>query len=367
MRTMTPPDVDQTVRAAGERIPARARWAVWIAASWSVLYLVLGAVWLCGGPGYPWEASSVTTLGSSGGLSLMVQLGPTVSSATLMAMGLLGLLLVIAPRFIRSRTGWWLIAAGSAVLGVALTVVIPDFRLLAGLGYAPMLIIGWLIGNSGGVSLSDVYPWSWWNLVLLSVGGLGFGACAVRFARLARRRCVGCGRGEGGASHLRDRVARAAVIISVLIPTGYAITRFAWSLGIPLGVRQEMLDSMGSHIYFGAGLGAFAIVGAVLTVGLVRPWGEVFPRWIPVIGRRRVPVLFAVIPASIVSIAITSAGVMFVRLLLSSDVDGHFPAGMADVAGWLPETFWPLWGVALAVATWAYQARRRGECVSCGA
>jgi hypothetical protein len=33
---------------------------------------------------------------------------------------------------------------------------------------------------------------------------------------------------------------------------------------------------------------------ALLTVGLIRPWGEVFPRWMPVLGGRRVAVSFAV-------------------------------------------------------------------------
>jgi hypothetical protein len=34
---------------------------------------------------------------------------------------------------------------------------------------------------------------------------------------------------------------------------------------------------------------------------------------------------------------------------------------MADVAGWLPEMFWPLWGVALGLSTYAYWLRRRGQ------
>ncbi|MGW0521507.1 hypothetical protein [Crossiella sp. NPDC003009] len=35
---------------------------------------------------------------------------------------------------------------------------------------------------------------------------------------------------------------------------------------------------------------------ALLTLGLVRPWGEVLPRWIPMLGGRPVPPLAAVIP-----------------------------------------------------------------------
>jgi len=31
---------------------------------------------------------------------------------------------------------------------------------------------------------------------------------------------------------------------------------------------------------------------ALLTIGLIRPWGEVFPRWLPALGRQRAPVAF---------------------------------------------------------------------------
>lgn len=37
---------------------------------------------------------------------------------------------------------------------------------------------------------------------------------------------------------------------------------------------------------------------ALLTVGLIRPWGEVFPRWLPGLGGRRVPVAVAVAAAT---------------------------------------------------------------------
>jgi hypothetical protein len=68
-----------------------------------------------------------------------------------------------------------------------------------------------------------------------------------------------------------------------------------------------------------------------------------------------------VVPAAFVSVAVTSAGLMFVRLTLFSGLGDAFPVGMADVAGWLPEMFWPVWGAALGLSTYAYWLRRRGE------
>lgn len=45
------------------------------------------------------------------------------------------------------------------------------------------------------------------------------------------------------------------------------------------------------------GLTLLLVSLALLTFGLVRPWGEVLPRWIPFVGGDRVPRLAAIIPA----------------------------------------------------------------------
>jgi hypothetical protein len=44
---------------------------------------------------------------------------------------------------------------------------------------------------------------------------------------------------------------------------------------------------------------------AFSAVGLVSTWGEVFPRWIPVLGGRRVPTLAAVVPAALGTVVLT--------------------------------------------------------------
>jgi hypothetical protein len=160
-------------------------------------------------------------------------------------------------------------------------------------------------------------------------------------------------------------VGRLAVGVAVAVPVGYAVTRWAWVLGYPLGVRQQTLDDLGAAVWFGAGLATFGLLGAVLELGLVQRWGERFPHWVPRLAGRPVPVGLAVVPASVVALAVSSAGLVFVRLILSGDFEGLFPAGLADVAGWLPEMFWPLWGAALAVATAAYAVRRRPSCSAC--
>lgn len=70
---------------------------------------------------------------------------------------------------------------------------------------------------------------------------------------------------------------------------------------------------------------------------------------------KRFPEPMAIVPASLVSVMVTSAGLQVVR---------GFPAdGWATTA---PGPLWPVWGVALAAATLAYDYRRRGSSAHCG-
>ena len=100
-------------------------------------------------------------------------------------------------------------------------------------------------------------------------------------------------------------------------------------------------------------------------LGLVQRWGEVFPRWMIGLAGRRVPITLAVIPASIMSVLFMVAGITL--------WSGY--KQMVDAAAATGQNFWiiagpvaafPVWGVALAVATLGYYYRRRGPCSLCG-
>ncbi|MGI5286322.1 hypothetical protein ACQEVF_23690 [Nonomuraea polychroma] len=136
----------------------------------------------------------------------------------------------------------------------------------------------------------------------------------------------------------------------------YGILGAAWALGIPLGVSQEFLAEGEDGLWlFGAYLATFGAFGGVLTLGLTQRWGEVFPRWLPVLSGRPVPPLLAVVPAGFVSIIITVAGLTYVRWTIA----GRF--ALAEWGAWLPECFWPIRGAALATATVSYHQRRKTD------
>jgi len=192
----------------------------------------------------------------------------------------------------------------------------------------------------------------------------------LAYRRRVRTACGNCGRGDARtgwtAPAAAARWGRRAVILAVAVPIGYALTRWSWALDIPLGVSREGLHEQAAETpgiwLAGAMLATMAAGGAMLTIGLVRPWGEVYPRWIPYLRGKRVRPRTAIVPATAVAVLVTSAGLMYVRWLLLGRIDLA-----ADTWGlFVPEFFWPVWGGALAAATLAYHLRRRGRCPHCG-
>ncbi|MGW0885631.1 hypothetical protein [Streptomyces sp. NPDC002671] len=108
---------------------------------------------------------------------------------------------------------------------------------------------------------------------------------------------------------------------------------------------------------------------ALLALGLVRPWGERFPHWIPFLGGRRVPVKAAVIPAATGAFLLTSLYAYFFlnrwffhfRPSASTGGGGHTDF---SAHGWSLVLFLlcyiPIlaWAPLLAILTFAYYKRR---------
>ncbi len=231
----------------------------------------------------------------------------------------------------------------------------------------PIFLVGAPFGWPS-VRFFDGIPWPVLNQLVCVSGGLAWSAAAIVYGRRTRSACVYCGRAADGAgwvgSDMTTRLGKVAVAVAIAVPLVYAATRWAWALGIPLGVSAAFLrenDRETPGIWLaGAALGTIGAGGAVLTLGLVQRWGEVFPRWLVSLAGRRVPPALAIVPAAIVAVLVTKAGLMYIRIALQ----GAFPAGNA--ATYAPELLWPIWGIALGVATRAYYLRRRGRCARCG-
>jgi hypothetical protein len=155
--------------------------------------------------------------------------------------------------------------------------------------------------------------------------------------------------------------ARATVLCT--IPSG--LWRIAMGLQIPVGFTEQGLrefDIPGWGVPYVIGLSLVSEALALLTLGLVRPWGERAPRWLPLIGGRRIPVLAAVIPAALGALAL-----MFITTTAAigwENADDTMTPGSMDpsprYAVIMTLCYLPLlaWGPLLAVVTVHYYRRR---------
>ncbi|MFI1419934.1 hypothetical protein ACH4VX_18450 [Streptomyces sp. NPDC020731] len=143
-----------------------------------------------------------------------------------------------------------------------------------------------------------------------------------------------------------------------------------WRLPFALHFEMGQIGEIGMPTYWVSipyvlGLSVLSELTAILTIGLVRGWGEVAPAWIPIIGGKRVRPMAAVVPAVLGGLVLT---LLFTAVPIG---DGRrlAPYGIIDTVEYT-NAFWqtlatvcvtPIaaWGpitIALAIA---YYRRRR--------
>ena len=140
--------------------------------------------------------------------------------------------------------------------------------------------------------------------------------------------------------------------------------RLALGFGVPVGFHGEL-----ARLYAAPGwitlyvivLGLIAEGVAMLALGLVRPWGEVLPRWIPVLGGRALPVMGAVIPAVLGALALIFLTVVSAVNWNGPENNGDpdAPQGVAGAVMTLAYAPMLAWGPLLLLVTAVYYVRRR--------
>jgi hypothetical protein len=155
------------------------------------------------------------------------------------------------------------------------------------------------------------------------------------------------------------RWARTAAILAALSPVPSSLWRLPLMFGVSMGMDAEFMDSMMGHPFWQRagyllGLGLVSDGTAFLTLGLVRWWGETWPRWIPGLGGRRVHPMAAIVPAT--------AGGLAVSALWIPAMFG-WTSNVTQLNGWtvlMTCCYAPLvlWGPSLLAVTAAYARRR---------
>jgi hypothetical protein len=282
-------------------------------------------------------------------------------------------------RGVRSRTLRPVLITAGALLAGVLLLLMTSLNLLVKLGYIPYAVLSLFTGAKFGQTyLEALTQWTTIHQLLCLIGGFLWLAATVCYGRRSVGACLYCGRQDGPEGWQRPNQAARwgwiAVYVAMVAPVFYALTRYAWALGFPLGMSEEYLRRGQESGTWTAGLflATFGLVGAVLMLGLVQRWGEVFPRWMIGLAGRRVPIALAVVPASLVSVLLIVGGIAIWSGL--DQMVAALVAGGAEDIGLIgeiifqvgPTLLFPVWGVALAVATLGYYYRRRGPCSVCG-
>ena len=157
-----------------------------------------------------------------------------------------------------------------------------------------------------------------------------------------------------------DRLAHAIPLLA--LPSG--LWRLAVAFGFPMGMLNDagnLAVVRGWPAIYIAVIALLPEAVALTAFGLVRPWGEVTPGWLPFIGGRPVRPRAAIVTATLGSIA----------LMLIWTV-GFWNVWTGDQAHQMASPLWAavfagcyaplnLWGPALLALTWAYHRRRAGQ------
>ncbi|WP_037686714.1 hypothetical protein [Streptomyces aureocirculatus] len=154
-----------------------------------------------------------------------------------------------------------------------------------------------------------------------------------------------------------ERIARVLPLLALPVCLWRLPIGFDFLMGAD---AATMSWSRWANVSYVVTLSLLSEVFALLCRGLVRPWGEVVPRWVPVLGGRRIPPFAVIVPAALM-------GLLFTALLVQWVLCTFHLAGFSDVA--YTSVWWQLlaavvsglmalWGPLILALTYGYYRRR---------
>lgn len=152
------------------------------------------------------------------------------------------------------------------------------------------------------------------------------------------------------------RAVGAAYASAFSATVGFIPLHAVWAMGIPLWADEDKFRDWyeaggGPYLFVLSGL---ALLAGVLALSLVRPWGLVFPRWVPLLAGRRAPRRTLSATAFTVSaFLLLYTAWAGVQTLVQIDDDGIFSSWI--IAFGIPQFL--VWGIGLLIAACSYYGR----------
>ncbi|MFI7106944.1 hypothetical protein ACIBK9_11590 [Nonomuraea sp. NPDC050227] len=144
----------------------------------------------------------------------------------------------------------------------------------------------------------------------------------------------------------------------LLLPT--CLWRLPFAFHFDMGQLDDApVSPLWISIPYVFGLSVLTELAALLSIGLVRGWGEVLPSWIPVIGGRRVPPMAAVVPAVAGGLLLTAVSVWMALSWVGVAGSVAYENGWWQALAMVSITPTALWGPIMLALACAYHLRRR--------
>jgi hypothetical protein len=190
-----------------------------------------------------------------------------------------------------------------------------------------------------------------WRSLGQRVGWLGVGAALLLAVK------------DSPCRHVRPvtqlpRWGRISVSVEAVVPViGWTLPHLAWFAGNPLGITRTTLDQareLGPAL--GLPITILPVLTSVLTLGLNRRWGQVWPSWVPRRAGRSVPRLFPGMTAATVGLALAAYGVIGLSLM-GADLARGTTSWSELRDAWAvasTEIVFLVWGVGLVLGATAY-------------
>lgn len=338
------------------------RWAPHAAAVWGVLFAAVQITWAASGATVPWS--------------------PHIAYAPTVQLLLAGLAVLAAGACLAStRT---LGGRGRVMVAAALILAVPVSVLGMATLPAHFVMLASFSGVDSGTGLA--------HDLLSAVDAALLILVAMSYHRRLRGRCPRCGQDHAGGSDgplahpgpsLASKRTRVVVYLLMCGLLPWAGVKTIWTLGgDAIGVTahawREMSAGESGIVRALASVGidvtVLAAVAAIsLLLGLLYPWGQVFPRWTLLLSGRRVPRLLPLLPAWSSSVGLSVYGVFLLvyaplsatGVLPEPEPSGAFTtsSGITWMVAFGGLAFAGL-GFGLIAAARSYSARTRPICAS---